>query len=148
MHRRAGPPARIRDGASLEMPLTECNQMLKDMALNYLDMNFASAPSLSNGVRLALVNALDSPQCRIEAIADLFNLHSRTLQRHLEAEGTSFEGLRDEARRDAARRYLTSTRLPLAQVAGLLGLSEQSALTRACKRWFDATHKSIRAQRL
>jgi AraC-like DNA-binding protein len=79
-------------------------------------------------------------------MADLFNLHSRTLQRYLEAEGTSFEVLRDEARRDAARRYLNSTRLPLAQVAGLLGLSEQSALTRACKRWFDATPKAIRAQ--
>jgi AraC-like DNA-binding protein len=139
--------ALLVDGASLEMPLTECNQMLKDMALNYLDMNFGSAPSLSNRVRLALVNLLDSPQCRIEAVAELFNLHGRTLQRHLEAEGTTFEGLRDEARRDAARRYLTSTRLPLSQVAGLLGLSEQSALTRACKRWFDATPKSIRAQR-
>jgi AraC-like DNA-binding protein len=138
--------ALLVDSESLEVPLTECNQMLKEMALNYLDMNFASAPSLSNRIRLAVANALDSPQCRIEAIADLFNLHSRTLQRHLEAEGTSFEVLRDEARRDAARRYLTSTRLPLAQVAGLLGLSEQSALTRACKRWFDATPKSIRAQ--
>lgn len=139
--------ALLVDGASLEMPLTECNQMLKEMALNYLDKNFASAPSLSNRVRLALVNALDSPQCRIETIAELFNLHSRTLQRHLEAEGTTFDGLRDEARRDAARRYLTSTRLPLAQVAGLLGLSEQSALTRACKRWFNVTPKSMRAQR-
>jgi AraC-like DNA-binding protein len=138
--------ALLVDNASLEVPLTECNQMLKEMALNYLDVNFASAPSLSNRIRLALANALDSPQCRIEAMADLFNLHSRTLQRHLEAEGTTFEVLRDEARRDAARRYLTTTRLPLAQVAGLLGLSEQSALTRACKRWFDATPKSIRAQ--
>ena len=138
--------ALLVDSASLEVPLTECNQMLKQMALNYLDTNFASAPSLSNRIRLALLNALDSPQCHIDAIADLFNLHSRTLQRHLAAEGATFEVLRDEARRDAARRYLTSTRLPLAQVAGLLGLSEQSALTRACKRWFDATPKAIRAQ--
>jgi len=138
--------ALLVDNASLEVPLNECNQMLKEMALNYLDKNFASAPSLSNRIRLALANALDSPQCGIEAMADLFNLHSRTLQRYLKAEGTSFEVLRDEARRDAARRYLNSTRLPLAQVAGLLGLSEQSALTRACKRWFDATPKAIRAQ--
>ncbi|MBC7917671.1 MAG: AraC family transcriptional regulator [Rhodoferax sp.] len=136
----------VVDGAALDMPLRGCDQTLKDIALHYLTANFSSTQTMSDRVRLAVHKTLETPQVRIENIAELFNLHQRTLQRQLEAEGSSFELLRDEARRDAARRYLTATQLPLAQIPGLLGLSEQSALTRACKRWFGVTPKALRMQ--
>jgi AraC-like DNA-binding protein len=42
--------------------------------------------------------------------------------------------------------YLSGTRLPLSQVAGLLGFSEQSALTRYCRRCFGRTPSTIRAE--
>ena len=44
-------------------------------------------------------------------------------------EGTTFAAIVDDVRREAARRYLTTTDLPLAQVAGLLGFAEQAVLT-------------------
>lgn len=42
--------------------------------------------------------------------------------------------------------YRSGTRLPLAQVAALSGFSEQSALTRYCRRCFGRTPSAIRAE--
>jgi AraC-like DNA-binding protein len=75
-------------------------------------------------------------------------MHPRTLQRRLKKEGTTFEGLKDEARRDLARRYLSQPELPLTQIAALLDYSELSALGRSCRRWFDATPQQFRGRLL
>ena len=37
-------------------------------------------------------------------------------------------------------------RIPLAQLAGLLGFSEQSAMTRSCRRWFGVPPSALRRQ--
>ncbi|SLJ82338.1 DNA-binding domain-containing protein [Mycobacteroides abscessus subsp. abscessus] len=47
-------------------------------------------------------------------------------------------------RRQQARRYLTTTTMPLAQVASLLGLAEQATLTRCCRRWWGRTPTQVR----
>lgn len=73
-----------------------------------------------------------------------------TLQRHLEAQGTSFATLLDEVRRDETERYLRDSDIPLGQLAGILGYSEQSVLSRSCQRWFgtsaSAYRRSVRSQ--
>lgn len=80
----------------------------------------------------------------LELIAEQLALHPRTLQRHLAAQGTSFAELIDQVRQDEAERYLRDTAMPLGQLAGLLGFSEQSVLSRACRRWFDASPSQVR----
>ncbi|MEL7544962.1 MAG: helix-turn-helix domain-containing protein, partial [Pseudomonadota bacterium] len=45
-----------------------------------------------------------------------------------------------------ARHYLRMRQYTLTEVAFLLGFSEQSAFTRACKRWFDATPFEMRGR--
>jgi AraC-like DNA-binding protein len=77
-------------------------------------------------------------------VAEQLALHPRTLQRQLAAQGTSFVALVDDVRRAEAERYLRETTMPFAQLAGVLGLSEQSALTRACRRWFGCTPTQVR----
>jgi AraC-like DNA-binding protein len=78
-------------------------------------------------------------------VADALSMHPRTLQRRLRELGTTFEDIKDEARRDLAHRYLAHRDVPLAQVTALLDYSEQSALTRSCHRWFGATPRVLRA---
>lgn len=73
-------------------------------------------------------------------------MHPCTLQRRLDTEHTRFEALREDVRRDTALRYLCETRIPLTPLAGLLGLSEQSALSRCCRRWFGQTPSTLRRQ--
>ncbi len=82
----------------------------------------------------------------LDLIAHQLSHHRRTLQRHLAAQGTSFADLVDQVRREEAERYLRDTDMPLGQLSGLLGFSEQSALSRACRRWFDAPPSRVRRQ--
>lgn len=79
-------------------------------------------------------------------VADQLALHPRTLQRELAAAGTSFAELVDGVRRQEAERYLTETTMPLGQLAGVLGYSEQSALSRACQRWFARSPSQVRRE--
>jgi AraC-like DNA-binding protein len=77
-------------------------------------------------------------------VARAFGLHERTLQRRLKAEDTSFEALRDEARRNWARALLQQRNVPISHIAEVLGYAETSAFTRACQRWFDASPREVR----
>ncbi len=130
---------------TLAVKLQAVTESLRRMAMEYIAQQFADpGQSLSMRVRIAIRRTLASDFGRRTAIADLLNMHLRTLQRRLEAEGTCFEDLREEVCKQAALRYLRETQLPLSQVAGLLGLSKQSALTRSCRRWFDAPPSQLR----
>lgn len=80
----------------------------------------------------------------LDLVADQLAQHRRTLQRGLAARGTTFAELVDKVRREEAERYLRDTDMPLAQLAGVLGLSEQSALTRASRRWFGVPPSQVR----
>ncbi len=83
-----------------------------------------------------IVRRLHRGEPRRDEIAASLALADRTLQRRLHAEGTSFQQLLDDARRELARKYLSEERYPLGQVADLLGFVDQSNFFRACKRWF------------
>lgn len=70
----------------------------------------------------------------------------RTLQRELFATGTSFRKLLDNERRRMAEYYLTGTDLSLAAISALLGYSEQSAFSRACRCWFAKSPSEFRKE--
>jgi len=71
----------------------------------------------------------------------------RTLQRRLTEEGASFQQLVDDARRDAAGRFLRESELAISEVAYLLGYSEPAPFHRAFKRWYGVTPDVFRRQR-
>ncbi len=131
--------------AVLDAALPQANATLRGLATSYLDLNFAGTHnSVLPRVRLALQGALGTPQSALERVAALLAMHPRTLQRHLAEEGETFEAIRESVAREAALRLLDNRRLSLSEVAARLGLSEQSALTRSCKRWFGEPPSAIR----
>lgn len=71
----------------------------------------------------------------LEEVAREFNVAPTTLRRRLDAEGASFQGVKDDLRRDAAIHYLCNTQLSVPEVAGLLCFHEVSAFRRAFKKW-------------
>lgn len=75
----------------------------------------------------------------IRAIAAQLGFDIRTLQRRLASLQLTFEGIVDSTRRAVATTLLADSEIKLAQVASMLGYSEQSSLNRACMRWFAAT---------
>lgn len=145
---RTGQPhcALHADHGCLDTPVRSANATLLRIATGYLAAHFPGpARTVAPRVRLALSHALVDAGADKAAIAATLAMHPRTLQRRLEAEGTSFNAIREELRREHALRYLTGTRLPLSQVAGLLGFTEQSALTRYCRQRFGRAPSAIRA---
>jgi AraC-like DNA-binding protein len=133
----------------LKLPLSEKNRQLHDLATTHLDRQLPPGRTPSTAqVRQAIEAVLGTGTCGHRQVASALYIHPRTLQRRLKEEGTTFEGLKDETRRDLARRYLSQPDIPLTQVAALLDYSEQSALGRSCRRWFNATPQQFRSRLL
>ncbi len=59
----------------------------------------------------------------------------------------TFQTLTEETRRDLAEGLLRDDAHSLAEIAFLTGFSEQSAFTRAFKRWMGITPASYRKER-
>lgn len=67
--------------------------------------------------------------------AAALHMSPRTLQRRLARHGLSWQQWLDRSREQLAQQYLEDPSLTLADIALLLGFSEQSAFNRAYRRW-------------
>ena len=90
--------------------------------------------SVSGRIQDLLEEDLQEPP-HFEALTSLLNMSARTLRRRLEKEGTSYQRIKDNTRRDAAIRLLSRTRLPIAEIAVQVGFSDPSAFHRSFKKW-------------
>ena len=82
----------------------------------------------------------------LEALAHQLNTSPQTLRRHLREQGSSFQELKDQLRRDLAIYHLGRHELPIQDIAEQLGFSEPSAFHRAFKKWTGLTPGAYRAQ--
>jgi AraC-like DNA-binding protein len=105
---------------------------------------FSEDNSLDQQVRTRVSRCLSEGLPTITDIAGHFGMSGRTLQRRLSEQGYSYQTLVDESRRQLAEHLLQQTGYSLAEVAFMTGFSEQSALTRAFKRWQGQTPRSYR----
>lgn len=85
--------------------------------------------------REALLESLPSGAPTKAAIARRLAMSPRSLQRLLADEGTSFKDLLAEARLALAKSYLEEGRLPVTEIAFVLGFADTSAFSRAFRRW-------------
>jgi AraC-like DNA-binding protein len=116
-------------------------------ATSFIDAQFSrTTPPMFARVRALIVRLIETEDCSNERICDELGLHPRTLHRRLRAEGKSFEGIKDEVRRDVALRYIQETDHPLTFIAEKLGYAEQSVLTRSCMRWFSMPPSQLRSR--
>jgi AraC-like DNA-binding protein len=95
-------------------------------------------------VQANLADGLPAGRAALKDVAAALTLSPSELQRRLEQAGTSFRGALDEVRQSLAEQYLRDPSLSLIEIAFLLGFSEQSAFTRACRRWFGAPPSMLR----
>jgi AraC-like DNA-binding protein len=102
------------------------------------------AEGLGRRVRIQVSQALSEGIPPLSLIAKRLGMSGRTLQRRLAEQGESFQQLIDEARRQLASTLLRETDYALSEVAFLTGFSDQSAFSRAFKRWAGQTPRSYR----
>ncbi len=74
-----------------------------------------------------------------EEVASQLGLTSQTLRRRLKDEGSSYQGIKDQVRRDAAIYYLSRPQLSITDIAERMGFSEPSTFHRAFKKWTGLT---------
>jgi len=90
---------------------------------------------VAHRVRELLVQMLPSGSVDQEAVAARLFISASTLQRQLSAEETSYRDVLESTRRELSEAYLVEEKHSHAQIAFLVGFSDQSNFARAFKRW-------------
>jgi AraC-like DNA-binding protein len=106
----------------------------------------AAQEGVAMEVRRLLAAPASGSSMSMGAAARRLAMSPRTLQRRLSEEGTSFDALREETRKQAAEMFLADRTLAISEVAFLLGFSEPGAFHRAFKRWHNITPDAFRKQ--
>jgi AraC-like DNA-binding protein len=91
--------------------------------------------AVAHDVRQALIQALPSGHVDQESIANKLYRSRSTLQRQLGVEGTNYREILESTRQALAEKYLQGGEYTQAQVAFMVGFSDQSNFARAFKRW-------------
>jgi AraC-like DNA-binding protein len=86
-----------------------------------------------------MANRVKGAAPAIDAVAMELAMSTRSIQRALQDEGTSYQVLLDDVRRELAIRHLMVPGTSATQVAFLTGFSEPSAFARAFRRWTGST---------
>nr|WP_245887171.1 AraC family transcriptional regulator [Umezawaea tangerina] len=102
------------------------------------------AATTTDRVRAALHECLPAGQSSINAVAGQLVTSPRTLQRHLQAEGTNYQTVLTRTREQLARRYLADRSLTVSQIAYLLAYDDTNSFYRAFRHWTGATPEKAR----
>jgi AraC-like DNA-binding protein len=100
--------------------------------------------SLDDEVLTRISRSLSEGVPKVSDVAGNLGMSARTLQRRLADGGHSYQSLVDEARRRLSARLLAETDYSLSEVAFMTGFADQSAFTRAFRRWEGQTPRSYR----
>lgn len=134
--------------ADLLLPLPTHNPALEKFHAQFASQYLTRLDNkkISRMVGELIAHKLLGWEPRREDIARLLCLGDRTLRRRLEEEGTSFQKILDETRRDLAQQYFAQQRYSVGEIAYMLGFADQGTLFRACRRWFDVSPKQYQAR--
>jgi AraC-like DNA-binding protein len=75
----------------------------------------------------------------IETVASALHMTSRTLRRKLQAQGTSYQAILTDVRKQLAINYLRQTRMSAEDIAAALGFSDATNFRHAFKKWSGKT---------
>jgi len=132
----------------LDRPLPSADPLLHTMMKQRVnELASMAGDDISSQLRRMLPALVTSHGDSLAAAAKRVGLATRTLNRRLAAEGTSYLQLREETRYTIARQLLTGTRMPANQVADRLGYANSSAFTRAFRQWSGEAPAAWRASK-
>lgn len=147
VHFGADRDALLVSEASLNAPNKLGDQTIAQFFDRHLEQELAALSDdvgLEQRIRITVSQMLSEGVPTLSQVAASLGIGARTLQRRLAEKDQSFQGLVDLARRELAQQLLRETEYSLAEIAFLTGFSEQSAFTRAFKRWSGQTPRSYR----
>lgn len=132
--------------AYLDQPLLQDERALKGF-LRQAPADLLSRPAGDDSLT-ARVRRLLGRDCRqwpdLEQLARQLNCSPQTLRRRLREQGSSFQAIKDQLRRDRAIYLLSRPELSIQEIAEQLGFSEASAFHRAFRKWTRLTPGAYR----
>jgi len=137
----------IFDSLILNLPLVEADLILGSLFESQAEDLLAKSPRhgvFAGQVRQLIKENLPGGEARMEIVCRKLGNSSRTLQRKLREEGTSYQELLEEIQRDLSEFYLQKPETAICEVAYLLDFSQSSAFHRAFRHWTGLTPKTFR----
>jgi AraC-like DNA-binding protein len=136
------------DAALLDAPMRQRDDALADLLDRYAEQALSTVPATESfGGRVReLLRAGNDPG--IAQVARKLGLSTRSLQRALSSEGTSYLEISSQARRAIAERLLGRGELAISEIAYALGFRDVPAFHKAFQRWTGSTPGEFRAHKL
>jgi AraC-like DNA-binding protein len=139
---KAKRDAIIFRSSDLDLPFVGYNAELLEMLTPLLDQQLAQhkkKQSCTEQVKWVLKRLLGGPRPEISEVAKELGMSSRTLQRRITDEGSSYRQLLNDARQELARFYLKEPSLSVSEIAYLLSYENPSSFFRAFHEWEGTT---------
>ena len=141
-------PSITFSGRDAEQPFLSAN----DAIWNYFEPELrrrlrdveADAP-VTELVRAVMLQSLPAGSATMSAVARQLAMSTRTLQRKLQLESSTFQEVLRNTREALARNYLTTSTLGAAEIAYLLGFDDTTSFYRAFRTWTGQTPDAARA---
>lgn len=134
--------------AYFELPITMGNPELREMVEAQAEAvlkTLVGEPEILRRSKIAITQNLSTGRASLANIARVLGISTRTLHRRLEECGCTFRDLVEAVRQSRAETFLRSRDISLAEIAFMLGYSEQSTFHNAFKRWTGITPNEFRA---
>jgi AraC-like DNA-binding protein len=144
---RAPHTAIVFDAVHLGLPIVQNERTVKEFLRNAPEnilLKYKNGSSLGAKIRRRLRQSLPGELPEFEALAQEMHMTPATLRRRLHEEGTFYQSIKDQLRRDLAIGYLSHSRRSAMDIGLELGFSERSAFHRAFKKWTGASPGEFR----
>lgn len=103
--------------------------------------------SWADRTRAVLMQSLPAGRAAVAHAAEGLRVSTRSLQRHLRGENTSFQRVLDDVRHDLALGYLQTSTLTIDEISYLLGYRDPASFHRAFQSWTGMTPTAARKGR-
>jgi AraC-like DNA-binding protein len=141
--------ALVMPRVALDLPLQHKDAAMQRVLTRYADELCTRLPRTNALVERArsFVRKHLARDASLAALAEALHMSESSVQRKLQAQGTSHSEIVDAVRREVATELLESGELNISEIAFRLGFAHRPAFHRAFRRWFGVAPKAHRTGR-
>jgi AraC-like DNA-binding protein len=132
---------------ALDTPMPTYRPLTAAMVRDVCDRLLEEAHTALGGLARHVYEMLASQLGRFRDMSEVsraLNTSPRTLRRHLQAEGTSYQRILDDVRCNLAKCYLQDTRMTSEDIATALGFSDSANFRHAFRKWASQSPSEFR----
>ena len=130
----------IFDSELNNQPILRADPLLKEILTRQIEqIKTDESMDIRSQVEPLIRRSLQSQRYQIDRVAKHLSLHPRTLQRKLKDAGMNYSKIVEDIRKDVATERLKNSNITIMQLSDYLGYNDNTAFTRAFKKWFGET---------